>query len=344
MKLTSSRFASKPMETWVCAILKHHHVETAAARDTARLLVRTSLRAIDTHGIARLPQYVERLKSGLINVQARPRVKDVHGALVCDGAGGLGQHVASVAMTGALQRAQTQALVGCTLRHCGHLAALGVIALEAAERGMVAILMQRTIPLLALPGYHGRAIGNNPLAFSMPVPDGPPVVFDMAMSEVAFGRIMEAHREGRSTIPQDWALDSEGQPTIDVEQALRGAMLPTGGHKGIGLAMLVECLAGSLSSSGGVDPGGFLLVVNPALLVGQQAFDQSVQEWLSTYRESAGVSGRYPGERQALSEVERQRDGIPIGSGLLQQLWQIANDAAIDLPQPLDGLSAAAES
>lgn len=321
------------LQAWAAAMLVRAGAAAPAAYDGARLLVRTSLRGVDTHGIARLPQYIGNLKCGIYNTGAAPAVREVHGSLHCDGDAGLGQHVGMVALQAAMRRCASQAVVGCTIRNSGHMAALGVIVLEAAEGGFVAVLMQRTSPIMALEGFRGRAIGNNPLAFAMPVADGVPLVFDMAMSHVARGNVVAANREGRPAIPEGWAVDEEGTPTTDIAQALRGAMLPMAGHKGVGLAMLVECLAGSLTGAGGDETGAFLFVANPALLVGRQAFDAGVQQWLGSYRKSAGASGRYPGERQARSEAERTVHGIPLARGLHHELVALGQRLAVPFPE-----------
>jgi LDH2 family malate/lactate/ureidoglycolate dehydrogenase len=191
---------------------------------------------------------------------------------------------------------------------------------------------------MALEGFTGRAIGNNPLAFAMPVPGGAPLVFDMAMSKVARGNVAAAVREGRD-IPEGWAVDPQGRPTTDAKAALAGAMLPLGDHKGLGLAMLVQCFAGSLagataqarvltSSAGSL--GAFLLVVNPDLLAGRAAYEANVREWLGAYRAAGGSAARYPGERQAQSEAQRLRDGIPVNDALLQELRAIGARLGVD--------------
>jgi LDH2 family malate/lactate/ureidoglycolate dehydrogenase len=333
----------EPLRHWTAAILERCGVAAHDAAVTARILVRTSLRGIDTHGIARIPSYVANLRSGEFSAAARPQISDRHGTLHCDCQDGLGQVVGMAALEAAVARAGQQAIVACTIRNCGHLAALGVLVLEAAERGMVAVLCQGTPPILGLPGFQGRAIGNNPLAFAMPVAGEAPLVFDMAMSEVARGRVLEALREGRATIPEGWAIDSQGRPTTDTKEAAQGAMVPAAGHKGMGLAMLVECLAVSLSgasatagmsASGGSSgsAGAFLLVANPKLLVGQAAFDDSVAHWLGRYRQAAGGDGRYPGQRQAQSEAERVQAGIPVGDGLRAELAALGNELGLAFP------------
>lgn len=199
---------------------------------------------------------------------------------------------------------------------------------------MIAFVTQSTPPVMALPGSRGAAIGNNPIAFATPVSDGPPLVFDMAASGVARGNVLAAKREGRP-IPEGWAIDEQGRPTTDPEAALRGAMLPMAGHKGIGLAMMVECLAGSLSGAkppamAGAKPGSapsrvgaFLFVANPELVAERNAFDAHVAGWIATYKKASGAEGRYPGERAAGLERKRMTEGIPLDPSVVAELKQV---------------------
>ncbi len=326
---------------WTTAVFAACGVSAAPARRTAQLLLRTSLRGIDTHGLSRVPGYVDKLLSAEVNPQAQPRVELRHGVLHVEGDGGLGQVVASEALREAMARARETAVVTCVLRGSGHLSALGVLVLEAAEQGLVAVLCQKTPPIMALPGARGGAIGNNPLAFAMPVAGEVPLVFDMASSVVARGHVMQAVQEHRAEIPPDWAIGPDGKPTTDPLAALQGAMLPVAGHKGIGLAMLVECLAGSLNGDLGGAPAGlggspshvsaFMLVMNPALFLGQSAFDASVRAWLDHYLHTAGPDARYPGQRQARCEQDRRVSGIPVPAGLLAELCRAGARVGVPL-------------
>lgn len=302
-----------------------------AAAAAARLLVRTSLRGIDTHGVARVPAYIQQLRSGMTRTDATPRTSNRGGFLHCDGDGGLGQLVASCAMEAAVRQARDAAMVACTVSNSGHMGALGLYALQASEQGLIAFICQRTPPIMALPGATARAIGNNPLAYSFPVPGRVPLVFDMASSEVARGRVMAAARTGASSIPAGWAIDQAGTPTTDPLAALAGAMLPMSGHKGIGLAMLVECLAGSLCGverdadeaalpGGGARASAFLLVINPERVCGREAFERQVEGWIDHYLAASGAGARYPGERQARCEAERLASGLPLDAVLVGQL------------------------
>lgn len=328
-----ARYGHAALLQWTTDLFASHGIDDAAALTAASVLVRTSLRGIDTHGISRLPLYVEKLKSGEVNAQPRLQVEMRDGLMHCNGNGGLGQVVLPFALERTLSAARTCALVACRVQATGHLGALGTLVLPAAEQGFLAILCQRTPPIMALPGSTAPAIGNNPLAFACPLAGRAPLVFDMAHSVVARGHVMQALREGRHAIPGDWAIGPDGLPTDDPSLALQGAMRPIAGHKGLGLAMLVECLAGGLngvmpaddapegSSKGSAsNVSAFLLVINPALAIGEHAFNQSVAAWLEGYLRASGPDSRYPGQRQAACEALRREQGIPLSPGLLAEL------------------------
>ncbi|MEJ8846093.1 Ldh family oxidoreductase [Variovorax rhizosphaerae] len=327
------RFDYAPLLAWTIGVLINEGVDGDAACIAANVLVRTSLRGIDTHGLSRLPLYVEKLKSGEVNAQPDIRIEMRDGMMYCHGDGGLGQVVLPFALERVLLAARTTALVACRIESTGHLGALGTLVLPAAEQGFLAILCQRTPPIMALPGSTAPAIGNNPIAFACPVDGRAPLVFDMAHSVVARGHVMQALREGRDAIPGDWALGPDGAPTTDPGLALRGAMQPIAGHKGMGLAMLVECLAGSMngvmppenspeghSKGSASNVSAFLVVINPALVIGERAFNESIDAWLQNYLQASGPNARYPGQRQAACEALRRNEGIPVPDGLLAEL------------------------
>lgn len=330
----SARYAGAALAAWLARAFQGCGLGAADAALAARVLVRTNARGIDTHGIARTLVYVQKLQAGELNPRPRARYEERHGVVHCHADGGLGQVVATQAVTHAVECAASRGFVPMVLHEMGHLAALGMFALQAAEAGMIAFVTQSTPPLMALPGSRGAAIGNNPLAFASPTPDGPPLVFDIAASGVARGNVLAAAREGRE-IPAGWAIDSEGNPTTDPKAALAGAMLPMAGHKGIGLAMMVECLAGSLSgarpaSVTGATPGSapakvgaFVFVANPDLIAGREAYGAHMASWLASYAAASGPQGRYPGQRAARLEAERGRDGIPLSVGVAGELRKV---------------------
>ncbi len=306
----------------------------------AEALTDANLAGIDTHGVSRLVSYVARLQTGQLNLTPGFRLEEAAGALVFDADRALGQVGGRAAIDIAFQRAQTQAIVGMTIQRIGHLGALGFFTERLAQAGMLALLVQNGPPRMGLPGSRAPAIGNNPLAFSAPVSGGPALTFDIAASEAAYGKIIEAARSGLP-IPGNWALDQSGAPTTDAKAALDGILLPAGQHKGIGLAMLVECFAGSLTGMiprNAITPGeavpayfgGFLLVVNPDLIIGRAAFDAHMADWIRVYRD-AGTGFRYPGERLSTVRKNRRLNGIPLSLPLYDALRALGKRVGVGL-------------
>jgi LDH2 family malate/lactate/ureidoglycolate dehydrogenase len=334
-------YTTEDLTGWAAAVFRACGVPDADADTTAAVLVRTNLRGIDTHGVSRIPVYAEKVLSGEVNAKAKPTSSIRDGVLYFDGDGGIGQAVATKAVRAAIAAAKQTSVLSCVITNSGHLAAIGMFVLEAAEAGLVAVLCQETPPLMALAGSPRPAIGNNPIAFAAPVRDGAPLVFDMATSAVARGSVLDAVREG-TELPQGWAIGPDGEPTTDPATALKGSMLPIAGHKGIGLAMMVQVLAGSLSGStasasatkfGAQSSAGnvsaFLLLLNPDRMLGRRLFDDHVAGWIADYKAASGPGARYPGERAAQSERDRAVAGIPVSDAVVQQLRTIGEQAGI---------------
>lgn len=326
-----SRYDNKDLVRWVSGTFQGLGVSAAAADTTGEVLVRTNLRGIDTHGVARVPAYVGKILEKEVNPTAVPRAEWKSGVLHVDGDNGLGQYVAMQAVDAAVERARSNAVVTCLIKRSGHMAALGQFVLAAAEQGMVALMCQDTPPLMALPGSSRPAIGNNPIAFAAPVAGRAPIVFDMATSVVARGHVLQAVRDQVAEIPTDWAIGPDGQPTTDPARALQGAMAAMSGHKGIGLAMMVQVLAGSFtgsekvpgSTSSGGGAGAFLQIFNPDHLIGRGQFDRHMAQWLATYAHASGAASRYPGERAAASEAQRREHGVPLAPSVVRELNEL---------------------
>jgi len=334
------RYDTKALTDWLARAFAGCGVEPADAALAAHVLVRTNARGVETHGVSRTLVYVQKLQSGELAPRPQVRFEERAGVLHCHAGSGLGQVVATRTVAQAVERAASAGFVPVIVHEVGHLAALGMFALQAAEAGMIALVAQSTPPIMALPGASRAAIGNNPLAFASPVPGGPPLVFDIAASGVARGNVLAAARE-KKPIPLGWAIDAEGKPTTDAQAALGGAMLPMAGHKGIGLAMMVQCLAGSLSGAlpatlTGAAPGSaparvgaFLLVANPELVAGRAAYEAHLAGWIEAYRQASGPEGRYPGERAARLEAERNRDGIPLPEAVVAELHTVGEKTGV---------------
>ncbi len=342
----SRRFAVGPLTDWCAAVLRQAGLAAEDATVVAELIVETECRGVRTHGLIRLATYLDKLASG--EYQALPRLTWQHrpGVLDLDAGDAMGQLAGARAIDRLCALAETEGSVMCFGTRLGHLGAVGSYPLRAARRGFFAVAMQRTPPMMGLPGYRGPVIGNSPLAWACPVPGRPPLVFDMACSVAARGHVLRARQRGEPIEP-GWALDADGQPTTDADAAARGMLLPSGGHKGLGLAMLVECLAGSLAARTGKPrpvqaqdlgagaKGGqnaFFWIINPALAGDAGAFGLDVSAWTQLVREQGGPQARLPGERAARLEAEQRRDGLTLDTVVTDALRVIAERSGIALP------------
>jgi len=207
------------------------------------------------------------------------------------------------------------------------------------------MILQATPPVIAMPGASGAMMGNNPIALAAPRPGAPHLVVDMSCSVAARGNILNAAREGRP-IPEGWAVDAHGNPTTDAQRALLGTLLPAGGHKGMMLAMMVEVLAGSLSGAAfaaDMNIGGkvrsavgnlnaLVLVINPDLMAGGEAYDAHMARWTAHYKRHGGPHARIPGERAAEAEADARRSGVPLADSIVAELVQVGADLGVPFP------------
>ncbi len=213
----------------------------------ADALIDADLRGVSTHGLVRFPIYVARLRRGLINPKPEFRLLRKTGAtLVLDGDNGFGQVVGAEGMRRARAVAREAGIGLCAIRHSNHLGALAYIAAMALPDQMLGIVMSITNPVIAPWGGTTPKLGNNPLAVAVPAGGRPPIILDMACSQVARGNLILASRLGKP-IPLTWALDDRGRPTDDPNAGLRGSLMPVGAHKGSGLAVIIGILGGLLA-------------------------------------------------------------------------------------------------
>lgn len=334
------------LEQWTTAVFETSGMPPGDAALSARLLVRSELRGYATHGMTRVASYVERLASGAFNPRPAMSHRATPGGIVLEADGAMGQVAGPLALSLGRAELERSASVLIVIRECGHLGALGIHALMAAEAGLFCVVGQRTPPLLAMPGFRAPAIGHNPIAFGCPLPQGGPLVFDIACSVAARGHILLAAREGRP-IPEGWAVDADGVPTTDARRALAGALLPMGGHKGVGIAMMVECLAGALGATvdaglpgrdrlpeaGAVGrQGGFMWLVRPAAFGEAGAFDAAMAGWTEGYVDAGAPDARLPGSRGQTLEARGRADGVSLPAAIGAELTALGERIGLPFP------------
>jgi len=340
------RYGYAELTGWCRSTLAACGVPEEEAGLAADVLVQTDARGYHTHGLSRIPSYLDRITSGEVCATARIDERREDGLTVFDAHFALGQVSGPRIIDRLVERTREAPFALSILRDNGHLGALGILVLRAAQMGRVALMLQATPPVIGLPGATGPMLGNNPIALAAPRPGGDPIVVDMACSVAARGNIILAAKAGRP-IPEGWAMDAAGQPTTDAAAALDGVLLPFGGHKGMMLSVIVEVLAGSLSgrafrdslggagASGG--PGGLnalLLVLNPDLTTGRAAYEGHVAAWVQHFKNNGGPSARLPGERAALAEREARRLGVPLAGDVTAPLVRLGRERSLPFPDP----------
>lgn len=245
--------------------------DTAACVTDALLLA--ELDGMPSHGFSRIPFYVDQAKSGKVRAGARPRVTHPAPAItVVDADGGYAFPAieAGLKETAPLARQYGIAMLGVRRSH--HCGMLGHPAERMAREGLICLAFSNSPSAMAPWGGNKASFGTNPLAFGCPAggAGGDPVVVDMSLSKVARGKIMNAKQKGESSIPEGWALDSQGRPTTDPDEALKGTMVPLGDAKGAALALMVEVLSASLTGSHhAFEASSFFEAEGPSPAIGQ---------------------------------------------------------------------------
>jgi LDH2 family malate/lactate/ureidoglycolate dehydrogenase len=219
------------------------------AAAAARILVLADLFGLRTHGISRIPQYLSRVPLGGIKAQAEVTVTKPAPALaLVDAGNGIGPVAGMAGLDAALDGARSAGIGAAFVRHSNHFGPIMPYAWLAAEQGFATIIASNATTTIAPWGGRDTRLGNNPLGLGVPDPAGNHVILDMALSVAARAKIRE-HAARGAPIPGDWATDAEGRPTTDAAAALKGFLLPVGGHKGYGLAIMVDLFAGLLAGA-----------------------------------------------------------------------------------------------
>jgi (2R)-3-sulfolactate dehydrogenase (NADP+) len=212
---------------------------------------------------------------------------------------------------------------------------MGLPVRRLAEQGLVALAFTNSPAAMPVPGGRRPLMGTNPVAAAFPRRAAPPLVIDMALSEVARGKIMVAAKEGRA-IPEGWALDAEGRPTTDAKAALSGAMLAMGGTKGALLALIVELLCVALTGAAfGFEADSFfqdegnrprlgqaLLVIDPGALAGADGFGARIETLIAAMLADEGV--RLPGAKRDAQSARAAADGLDIPDAVLEKIKALA--------------------
>lgn len=339
------------LRSFTQGVFRRCGLSQAHADTGAEVLTTTDAWGVFTHGTKSLAGYARRLMAGGLRPQGQPRV--VHESAACalvDGDSSLGMIGSTLAMEKAITLAKKQGIAYVGLRNSCHFGAAGYYANLAAEQGLIGLAMANDIPSVAAPGSRGAVTGSNPLAYAIPAGRHRPILLDMAISTVAGGKVYAARARGEA-IPGNWIVDGDGRPTDDPSGFPDvGALLPMAGHKGYGLALLIESLSGILSGAAitwGIrswsfdDPslptlhGAAFLALDPQHL-GQTDFltrvDGLIDELHAAPR-ADGVARLYvPGEMEWERMARARQEGIHLPPDVVEKLREAAAMTGTDFP------------
>jgi LDH2 family malate/lactate/ureidoglycolate dehydrogenase len=319
------------------------------ARAVTEAMLEGHLRGAHNQGMGRLPIYVKRIELGLINAKPEHKVvKDSGAVAILDGDHGMGHYAAVKAMGMAIERAEKYGIGTVGVLNSTHFGVAAYYSRIASESGKIGLVFTNSTSLMAAPGGAERLIGNNPVSIGVPRKEKAPVLLDMACSNASYSTIQRAVQEGEQ-IPSGWGTDKRGVETNDPAAVLdMGMLIPAGGHKGYGLAVMIDILTGVLTGSAfGKDVGhlyqdlegkqrtGHLLT---AIDIDHFMDRKTFSERLETYIDMIKLSPKAPGVEEIFLPGEgadrRRRDnlenGIALPAGIVKQLGELADKLGVD--------------
>jgi L-2-hydroxycarboxylate dehydrogenase (NAD+) len=345
----AQRIPAETIRTFIAEALRTTGLPAADAAKVAELMVETDLAGADAHGVFRLPHYVRRLRAGGVNPRPNVRVERRGPATaLVDGDNGMGHLVMAQASQTAVEIARETGVAWVGTRNSNHAGCAGIYAEIPLRAGMIG-MMAAVANANHMPIWGGAEtlLGTNPVAFAIPAGEEAPVVLDIATTVVSYGTIKAYALQGRD-LPEGWMVErATGAPLTDARRAGEGLLLPLGGHKGSGLALVLGLLAGTLNGAAfGRDvvdfnadvtsrtsTGQFILALDVARFIPLDAFKAEVDRHLRDLKAAKILPGfdaiRLPGERRRRCQIERARDGVPIVPEVLAQLDRLAAELAI---------------
>ena len=341
MKITASQERSIVIE-----ILTRMGVSIEDAEIVAEVTLDADMKGFTSHGLGRFPQYIKGLKFGTIKTQADIEiVNETVSTALLNGNHRFGHVVTYYGMEIAMEKARETGIGMVGLHDTNHFGAAGYYSDMAVMQDLIGIIIANTEPAMAPLGGKEAIIGTNPIAIGIPSNKNY-VSVDMATSATARGKLLEALRKG-DKLPENVALDSEGNPTVDPEAALKGSILPFGAHKGYALAFMIEIMAGPLvraaygkAVAGTANPeemctkGDLIFAIDPSKFVDIDAFKDEVDGFIAEIKDSDDII--IPGDIEIRNIKRAKEEGINIDDALFTQLTEISKELSLDLDALLD--------
>ena len=324
-------------------------IDADCAETVADMLLDAELTGVSTHGVSRLAIYLERVEKGLVSKHNDAVItRESPSAVAIDAGNSLGAVGAKFAMETCIRKARETGCCFATVKNSNHFGAAAYYTRMAADAGMIGFCCTNLTAKIAPHGAAEPFMGTDPISVAVPS-NGAPVVLDMTPSVVALGKLILAQKLGKD-IPPGWALDKDGKPTTDPAAGRAGSLIPIGGPKGSGLALVVEVLSGILSGAGtathlhdlyefdapqGV--GHFLGAIDVSKFIDADAFRAGVSNMSSEIKGLKRAEGvdevLLPGERSARSAAKKAIDGIDVPEAVCSELAALGEPFGIKLEE-----------
>jgi L-2-hydroxycarboxylate dehydrogenase (NAD+) len=347
----SLRVPAARLETFTAKAFEAVGIEAPDAKRIAELMVRADVQGSEGHGVFRLPQYVRRIKGGAVNLKPNIRVvREAAGMALVDGDNGMGHLVMRFATEKAIEKAKIAGVAWVGVKWSNHAGPASLYASMPMEHDMVGLYLA-VGNANHLPAWGGldMLLSTNPIAVALPGEEEPAIVLDMATTVAAYGKVKTKAQRGE-TMPEGWMMDRQGRPLTDPKRSNEGFLLPIGGYKGYGLALVFGLLAGTLNGAAmgrdvvdfnaddtsPTNTGHSIVAINIESFQPVAEFKQSVDALSRDLRKSERLPGvdriRLPGEGSHAARADRLKNGIPLPAALAAALNQLAAELKIPAP------------
>ncbi len=345
---TPMRVSAQKLEAFIASALEAIGISKSEAKIIAELMVRADVQGSEGHGVFRLPQYIRRIKGGAVNLKPEIRMtREAAGMGLVDGDNGMGHLVMRYATEKAIEKAKGAGVAWIGVRMSNHSGPASLYASMPLEHDMVGLYLA-VGNANHLPPWGGldMLLSTNPIAVAVPAGEEPAIVLDMATTVAAYGKVKTKAQRGEM-MPEGWMMDREGRPLTDPQRADEGFLLPIGGYKGYGLALVIGLLGGTLNGAAmGKDvvdfnadntsvtnTGHVIVAINVEAFQPVAEFKRQMDTLIRDIRGSKRLPGvdriRLPGEGSHAARADRAKNGIPLPAPLLASLNELAGQLKV---------------
>ncbi|MFQ5995998.1 MAG: Ldh family oxidoreductase [Dehalococcoidales bacterium] len=345
------RVAWESLQAFVRDVLLSMGMPPKDAETEAEVLIWANLRGVDSHGVLQIPFYLQEVDGGYMKPKPNIQVlQETATTMVIEGDLAFGAVVTVFAMNKIIEKAKDTGVSWGFIRNTSHQGAIGYYSLMAAKKDMAGITFTCTPPGMVPYGAKVAGVDNSPIAIAVPARRHRQVILDMATSVTALGKITLAKDKG-IPIPEGWAVDKDGRPTTDPKQA--AALLPVGGPKGSGLALMFECLSsvmignpllepvlqGTMKSEGHQIQNSVVVAIDISTFTDIEDYKDHIDNLVEAIKSLPKANGfseiLFPGERGNRTYDDRLQNGIPLPEGTMRRLRSVAERFNLNLPRGL---------